>query len=268
MILMRFFIGVVLLCLVLPLFLLGVWSVATHWPWPHLWPMGMSGRAWAAALSPAGPYTDALAASLKVAIAVTGCALGAALPIARVLARRDFRGKRALEWLILAPVLTPAYVSGMGLHGVFLRASLTETFLGVVCVHLIVTLPYMIRALQAGFEAMGEGFERQAATLGASRTQTFVHVTLPLLSTSVAVGCGFVFLGSMGEYMLTSLVGGGEWTTLPLTLFPYLASGDRPMGAVGSLVLVAPSLSLALLSEFLIAQGITGRALTRDGERT
>src|SRR5437867_5553162 len=88
-----------------PVVLLALGSFARHWYWPAVLPGELDTRAWSYVASPASGIGSALAASLWIAFLVTALALTTALPAARAMALHDFRGKHALLFLLLLPVL-------------------------------------------------------------------------------------------------------------------------------------------------------------------
>jgi putative spermidine/putrescine transport system permease protein len=161
---------------------------------------------------------------------------------AAVLARSTFPGKALLEGLLLAPALVPSMTFAMGLHYLFIRISLADTMTGVVLVLAVSSYPYMLRALTAGFQAMGTDLGACARNLGAGPLETLVRVEFPLLLPAVAAGGGVVFL-----------VGGGRVASFTGTLFPLLFSSNRSLAAGLTLVfLVIPILLFAAMDAALV----------------
>ena len=249
-----------MVALVAPLLPLILWSVAAAWPWPDLLPRTFSGRAWMLLLDPDAGFLRALGTSCGVASMVTAIALIVSLPLARILGLGRFPGKSLLEAVVLLPILVPAFVSAMGLHETLIGWGLADTFAGVVLLHLVPSTPYMVRTLATGYALLGTRLEDQARTLGARPLRVLWSVTLPRLLPAVVLGSTFVFLSSFGEYLLTLLAGGDEVRTLPLVLYPFIAAGDRPIAAMGSLLLcVGPFLTMLLLEKLLARQPLYHR---------
>jgi len=235
-----------------PLLLLLVWSFARGWYWPALWPRAWSGRAWAYVVSPSADLLAGLGQSLTLALSVVVLSLAVALPAARVLAWREFAGKRAVLFALLLPVLAPPLAALMGVHSLFLRLGLADTWLGVVLVHLIPAVPYATLMLASSFSRLDPDLEAQARTLGASRWAVWRYVTAPALAPGLAVAAAFAFLISWSQYLSTLLVGGGRILTLPLALVAFQRSGDEAVTAALSLVFLAPTLLLfAAVARFL-----------------
>jgi putative spermidine/putrescine transport system permease protein len=123
---------VVLVLLALPIIPLLVWSFAGGWFFPALLPAGWTLRAWRYLASPSSQVPRALLDSSLVALWVTLLALLVGLPAGRALGLARFRGKRLVEFLVLAPTIVPGLASALGMHVVFVRLGLADTLAGVV----------------------------------------------------------------------------------------------------------------------------------------
>jgi putative spermidine/putrescine transport system permease protein len=174
------------------------------------------------------------------------------VPAARALGLRRFRGRSLALALVVLPTTVPPLAVALGLDVAFLRLGLAGTVLGVVLVHLLPVLPYVVLALVGVFERYDEAYEWQAATLGAGPLTRLVRVSLPLLAPGIAVAALFGFLASWTQYVLTLLVGGGQVVTLPLLVFAA-AAGGNPATTAGLALLLAlpPMLAVALTARAL-----------------
>ena len=239
----------------LPLLPQVVWSFAFNWFFPALLPQKWGLRAWAMVFAPSSQVGEAFVTSLLVALAVLLLCIPVGLPAARALALYRFAGKRAIEWLILAPVIVPTLVVAMGIHISFIRYGLADRFAGVVLVHLVPTLPYFVLIMAGVFANYSTEYEETARTLGAGAWRTLRYVTLPLILPGLFVASLFTFLVSWSQYITTVLIGGGRVLTLPMVLFPFISAANHPRMAAVSIVFVLPAI-LALL--------FTSRMLNRD----
>jgi putative spermidine/putrescine transport system permease protein len=228
-----------------PLAMLASRSLAQSWYWPSLAPPAWSLRSWRYVFSPAAEVLPSLATSLSVALAVTLLAVMVALPASRVLAWQEFRGKRAVIFALLLPVLAPPLAATMGVHALFLRYGLTDTWAGVALSHLTSTVPYATLMLTGSFSRLDPDYEAQARTLGAGAIEVWRRVTFPAIAPGLAVAASFAFLISWSQYLTTLLVGGGRVVTLPLTLVAFQRGGDEAIAAALSLVFLAPAAVVA-----------------------
>lgn len=234
--------------LVLPLVPLAIWSFARGWRFPDLLPQAWSLRAWTYALSDTSGVLDSLGVTVFIALGATVLSILVGVPAGRALGQYKFRGKQLIELMILAPIIVPGIAVALGIHSVFISLGLTNTVAGVMLVHLVPTLPYMVLVMAGIFANHDPAFEAQARTLGASPLQTFWHVTLPAIMPGIIVGGMFAFLVSWSQYVLTLLIGGGRVVTLPLLLFNFAASGRHDItGAIG-MIYILPGIVILLLT--------------------
>jgi putative spermidine/putrescine transport system permease protein len=254
----RWLAGSIVGAVLLPFVPLVLWSFSGRWFYPDLLPSQWGLRAWAYVTGTAGPQVgEALVQSLLVASASALASVAAGLPAGRALGLYRFRGKDALSVALMLPVIVPPLSVAMGLHLWFLRLGLAETFAGVVLVHLSFCLPYAVFVLWGVFSNYNPEFEDQARSLGASRREVLLRVTLPMVLPGVIVAGLFAFLLSWSQYLSTLIIGGGRISTLPLLLFALMGSGDRPVAAAVSLVFVLPSLAALVVS----ARHLGGRSM-------
>ena len=250
----RVLIGALLVTLLMPLLPLLLWAFGSAWFFPDLLPPEWSLRAWRYVLTPQARVGQALINSILIGLLTTIFSLLVGLPAGRALALYDFRGKRLIELLLLAPTIVPLLAVAMGIHIAFLRYGLADTLRGVVFVHLVPTAPYTVLILAATFARYNVDFEAQARTLGASAWQSLRFVMWPLVRGGVAVAALFAFLISWSQYLLTLLIGGGRVMTLPVQLFAFATAGDHALTAALALLLVIP----ALLTLFVTARLLSG----------
>ena len=145
------------------------------------------------------------------AIATT-LALTTGVPLAYLLARHMFRGKRLLEAIINLPVVIPHTAAGVALLLVFGRRGLvgqwlsplgitfTDNLGGIVVAMLFVSLPFLVNMSRDAFSMVDEELERVASTDGASQWQAFWHITLPLAWRGVLGGAVMMWARGISEF--------------------------------------------------------------------
>ena len=233
--------------LLLPFVPLVFWSVSRRWFFPSLYPEELSDRAWSFILSPRSEVIDGLVTSLIIATAVAVIAAFIGLSGGRALGLYRFGGKRLVELYLLAPVIVPSIAVAMGIQVLFIRYGLANSIPGVVLVHLVPTIPYVVLVMGAVFTNYDTSYEEQARVLGANPLRVFIHVTLPAVLPGLMVAAFFAFLISWSEYITTVLIGGGRVVTLPLLLFAFVRS-DPSIAAALSLFFIAPAILLMVLT--------------------
>jgi putative spermidine/putrescine transport system permease protein len=235
--------------LLFPVLILILWSFAKSWAWPNLLPKEFSLRGFQSVIRSGNNMGNVLLCSICLSITVTVVTLALSIPAAKALGLFNFKGKKLVKMLVLAPLIVPTVSVSMGIHLAFIKIGLANTFLGVVLVHLLPCLPYGVRILTDVFEIIGDKMELQAKVLGAKPFQVFLHVTLPMIMPGILSAGSLIFIVSFSQYFLTFLVGGGRIMTLPLVMFPYIQGGDRVMASSYSLVFLATTLFLLIFLE-------------------
>lgn len=225
---------------------------APGWTWPNIIPTTYSTKA----LQSVWQHHDSIALHLGVSVlyslATTFCALILCLLPAYHIARVRFSGKNLLQGILLTPALVPAMTFSMGIHHVFIKFSLADTFIGVVLILTIFSYPYMLRALISGFEAYSEEYELCAKNLGASLWIRLRYVTFPLLLPSIVAGGSVVFLVAFSDYYLVFLIGGGVVPSFTGYLFPFITGADRAMASALTLIFLFVPVLLFILVEFSV----------------
>jgi putative spermidine/putrescine transport system permease protein len=233
--------------LLVPFVPLVFWSFSRRWFFPSLLPDELSDRAWSRVFDPSSGVMDALVESLVIAVAVAIIAAAVGLSGGRALGLYRFRGKRGVELFLLAPVIVPSIAVAMGIQIIFIRAGIAGGIPGVVLVHLIPTIPYVVLVMGAVFSNYDTSYEDQARVLGANPLRVFIHVTLPAVLPGLVVAAFFAFLISWSEYITTVLIGQGRVQTLPMLLFAFIRS-DPSLAAALSLFFIAPAIVLMILT--------------------
>ncbi|MBE1589600.1 ABC transporter permease [Nonomuraea angiospora] len=199
---------------------------------------------------------EALRLSLVCATIATALCLVFGVPLAWLLARVDFPGRRVVRALVTVPLVLPPVVGGValllvlgrrGLVGQWLESSLGITLpfttAGVVVAEAFVAMPFLVISVEGALRGADRRFEEAAATLGASRWTVFRRVTLPLIAPGVVAGAVLCWARALGEFGATiTFAGNFPGTTRTMPLAVYLALETEPEAAIVlSLVLLAVS---------------------------
>jgi sulfate transport system permease protein len=204
---------------------------------------------------------DALRLTLAVAAIMTIVNTIMGTLTAYVLVRYDFPGRRWFDGLIDMPFAIPTLVTGVmlvtlygpqGVIGGFLEArGLSVIFAqpGIVLALLLVSYPFVIRAVQPVLIEAERSQEEAAYTMGASGWTTFRRVVFPILRPAVIMGGLLAFARALGEFGSIVVVAGnipGRTLTAPVYVYQQIES-ENPRGASAmSIVLLALSFALLL----------------------
>lgn len=199
-------------------------------------------------------YTDiktykAIATTIIIAVSTLILNIVIGTPAASVLARKEFKGKKLVELIIILPLIIPSFVTSMGIYFTFIKIGLAETMLGVILVHTVLTLPYYIRSTIVGYSTLGEGYEIMGRIMGANSLKRFFYITLPHIMPSIIAGGSLVIIVSFAQYLNTLIIGGGRMITVPILMFPYISGGDMAAGAIYSFSYIVINFLLIFLLE-------------------
>ncbi len=161
--------------------------------------------------------------------------------IAWVLVRYDFVGKSLLNALVDLPFALPTAVMGISLATLYAPNGLTGQFftplgikiaftpIGIWLALIVVSLPFIVRAVQPVLAELSTEYEEAAAVLGAGRLKTFLKVILPELYPALLMGSGMMFARATGEYGSVIFIAGNlpmKSEILPLIIIGKLESFD------------------------------------------
>ncbi len=187
---------------------------------------------------------------------------------AYVLSKYNFWGRNALIVTISLPTAIPTAVAGFALlllwgpYGTLSRVLGEEnvpeimfTAGAIILANIFVTFPLAFGVIKPVFDTMSNSLEEASATMGATRWQTFWHVTLPSLRGAIVGGALLTFARSVGEFGSTILVSGNlanRTQTAPLYIFAKFNEGQ--VEAANAIAIVLALLSFAIFSVLFFAR--------------
>lgn len=202
---------------------------------------------------------QAVKLSFTVATRALAVSLLPAVGVAWVLVRTRFPGRLLLDALVHLPLVVPPVVVGwllLVLFGVqgpiggplndWFGIRLVFTAEGAALATAVMSFPLIVRAVRLGLENVDPGLEAAARTLGASRLDTFLTVTLPLMSPGILAGAVVAFASGLGEFGAVITFASnvpGQTQTLPLAIY---TATQTPGGEGTAAKLAAISFSMAL----------------------
>jgi molybdate/tungstate transport system permease protein len=205
--------------------------------------------------------------SLFTAPISTAIATVFGVPLAYVLARRSFPGKRVVESIVVLPLVVPPVVGGamlltvvgrftpIGAAAAAVGIPLTDSLLGVVLAQTFVAAPFVVITARAGFGSIDERLERASRSLGYGPIATFRNVSLPLARGAIVAGVVLTFARAIGEFGATMMVAYNP-RTMPTRIWVDFISGG-----IDEIVPVAVAL-LAIALLVLAAVQRVGRVPT------
>lgn len=196
-------------------------------------------------------WIDSFNTSVLIGLCVAALSTLLALLAAIPLTRTEFPGKALINNLMIAPLMMPIIIVAIALYTIFIRMGINGTFLAVVLGHTVVCMPYSLVILVTALREADLRIERAAVGLGAHPVRAFTLITLPLIAPSMVISALFAFLHSFDEVVISNFVTGPLTTTLPRRMWDSILFEFNPVIAAVSVVLIAMSTSILLLSEYL-----------------
>jgi sulfate transport system permease protein len=213
-----------------------------------------------------------------------GASLGSALLngvfgllVAWVLVRYRFPGRRLVDALVDLPFALPTAVAGIALTAIYsshgwigryldpLGIKIAFTPLGVFVALAFIGLPFVVRTVQPVLQDLDKEIEEAAASLGATRWQTFGRVILPELAPAIVTGMVLAFARAVGEYGSVIFIAGNmpmRSEITPLLIMTKLEQYDYAGATALGVVMLTASFTL-LLSVNLIQRWMINRSLSR-----
>ena len=195
--------------------------------------------------------------------------------VAWTLVRYSFPGKKLIDVMVDLPFALPTSVAGITLTSIYVQngwlgrflvplgINVAFTPLGVVVALTFVGLPFVVRTIQPVLEDLDEEFEEAAASLGATRWQTFARVIAPSLIPALLTGFALAFARALGEYGSVAFISGNmpmKTEVVPLLIMAKLEQFDYPGATAIAVVMLI--LSFTILLGVNILQRWSGRRLT------
>jgi molybdate transport system permease protein len=207
----------------------------------------------------------AIRLSLVASTISTLLSLWVAVPLAYMLSRYKFRGKRALDALIDIPIVLPPLVLGLSLLILFRSAPgiwVEDTFAavtgsrityavpGVILAQFMVACAFAVRTMRATFDEINPRGEQVAMTLGCSRGQAFWKVTLPEARRGLLVAATLAWARSLGEFgPILVFAGATRFKTevMPTTVFLQMSVGDVEGAVAVSMLMIGAAVVVLVL---------------------
>ncbi len=168
------------------------------------------------------------------------------------LTRRRVRGPGAIAAVLNAPLVFPGVVVGVALLQFYALVHVNGTLIGLAVAHMVITVPYVVRAVTASLYGLDPEIEHAARVLGASGPVAFFTVTLPLIRPGVAAGALFSFIVSFDNVPVSIFLLGAGQMTLPVKIFTAIEYGvDPSIAAVSTMLIVATGLGLAAAERWI-----------------
>src|SRR6202171_495011 len=190
------------------------------------WPISALSTKWFASTWNDPDVRTALLLSLKTALAATGLALVLGSCAAFGIHRSAFFGRDAISFLFVLPLALPGIITGIALRAFFNYNNFELSIWTIVVGHTTFCIVVVYNNVLARLRRTQGSLIEAAMDLGANGFQTFMDITLPLISTSLVAGAMLAFALSFDEVIVTTFTAGAQ-TTLPIWIFGAIRLGQQ-----------------------------------------
>ncbi|MGM0379061.1 MAG: ABC transporter permease subunit [Bacillota bacterium] len=192
---------------------------------------------------------DSIFLTFKASLMSTLITIFLGVPLAYILARKDFYGKTVIEGIINLPIIIPHTAAGIALLTFFgkqfiggkffdyLNINFVGNFSGIVIAMMFVSLPFLINEVKEGFRQIDKRLEKVARTLGASPFQTFFKVSIPLNLSHIISGAVMMWARGLSEFGAVMILAYHPITT-PVLIYERFTSFGLKYSVPVSVVMI------------------------------
>ena len=173
------------------------------------------------------------------------------------LSSRHMPYKGIIMAILISPMVVPLIISGVAIFFFMAKVGLAATHTGIILAHIILGTPFVVITVTATLSGFDHSVTRAAASLGSTPYNTFMKITLPLITPGVVSGALFAFVTSFDEVVVVLFLAGLDNTTIPIQMWIGLREQLSP-------TILAVATCLIIMSTLIL---VTAELLRRRSER-
>jgi len=191
-----------------------------------------------------------LSGQLALASAVLATIIG--FLASYVLVRKRFVGRRIIWSLLLSPLILPQIVLGVALLQFFTMLGAANTFVGLLCAHVVSVLPYVIRTVGAALLTVDVRIEEAAADLGANTLVTLGFVVAPMVKGAMIAAGLFAFIMSWINVEISIFLSSTGLYPLPVVLYNFMEYSITTLVVAAAAIGIYVAVALVVLVDVTI----------------
>ena len=246
----KYFTGFAITLFMLPFVYLLLAGFADVWNFPQVIPHSYNVERWKNALTENNGIVHGFVLSLVIALFVALFSTGFGFMISSTIAQNKRRN--LLLFACYFPLALSPVIYALLVNYYFILMGLTGTLAGVIFCQLMIALPFAILLLNSFWNHEIKSLQEVSSALGASATQTFFKVLMPVAKPQLLVCFFQTFLISWFEYGLTTIIGVGKIQTLTLKVYQYIGEANIYYAAISSCIIVMPIVLLIWINKRFI----------------
>ena len=210
---------------------------------------------WYGALLKNANILTALSNSLIVGVVSTIISTIIGTMTALAMHRYNFFGKRIFDLVLYMPIIIPDIVMGISLAIFYNIIRFTFSLFPIIVAHVAFNISFVAVVVRSRLHGYNKSLDEAAMDLGATPFQTFIKITLPLISPGVIAGALIAFTLSFDDYLITSFVCPPGSNTLPIHVYSMIKTRVTPEINALSTLILAFTMTLVLVAQRFIIGG-------------
>ncbi len=184
-------------------------------------------------------------------------------PLAYGLSRFNFKGKSSLAFWILSTRFAPVVVVLIPFFLIYSKIGLTDTYLGLIIIYLVINLPLIIWVMYGFFKEMPIDIEESAIVDGASPFTIFIKIVIPLVAPGLVAVSILSYIFVWNELMFALVITGSNTKTLPVAIYNFISYEEIAWGSLAASGMMAtiPVIIFTLIIQKHLVSGLTGGAV-------
>jgi len=207
----------------------------------------------------AGSFFSYFKNSLILSVGSVLISLVLGMPAAYAIARLRFAAKESLAFTYLSFRFVPEITIILPLYVVFQQLRLYNTYIGLILVYQLISLPLMIWMMRSYFEEIPLAIEQAARTDGYSWAGAFFRLVLPLAAPGIAATLILAFIFCWNNFVFGLMLGGTRTQPITVGLLSFMGTNEVQWGlmAAATVIAIVPELVLALAVQRYMIRGLT-----------
>ncbi len=181
------------------------------------------------------------------------------VPATYAIARFDFKAKEDLAFTILSFRFAPELMVIIPIYIFFQKLGLLDTYLGLIWVYQLITLPMIVWILRGYIEDVSRELEEASWLDGFGRIRTFWRVVLPLIRPGIAASGLLAFIYAWNNFVFAVLLGGSRTAPVTVGAMQFISADALRYGDMAAAIVLAaiPALILALYAQKHLIRGLS-----------
>jgi multiple sugar transport system permease protein len=197
--------------------------------------------------------------SLIVSCGAIVVSLLVGVPAAYAIARFKFRGRENIAFTLLSFRFAPALMIIIPLYIIFRKLGLNNTYIGLIWVYQLITLPMIVWILRGYIEDISPELEEACLVDGYSQWRTFWRVTLPLARPGVVAAALLAFIYAWNNFLFGLILGGTHVQPITMGALQFISTAYVRYGDISATIVLAfiPALALSIYSQRHLIRGLS-----------